>query len=178
MAIKNTLPSPFELKLKHRLEQKPEAKDFTVGVNAKIFRQGCSTPFEEIFFSSAVQDFIWEDEDCPEKVALYELLVDSGITEFEAQFLLIDIILYVCEKTRTVDEEYKGLLSLTVEVTLPKEPVEELNHVGSEQTQPQKPIATTKMREQRRRWLKPKQKIQKATYKIGADGVSLVLVKH
>lgn len=170
MENNKTPPPPFELKLEHSLKHQPKSKGFSIDVNAKILRRGSSSPLQEIYFSSTVDDFIWEDEDCPEKVELYELLVDSGIIEFEAQFLIHDIILHVCEITNSLDDDcYKGVLTLTVDVTLPPEPVE-VNHAGSEQTQSQEATATTI-----RRWLKPKHKIQKATYKIGADGMSLIL---
>lgn len=112
----------FDLKLEHQLKSQPEAKDFSIDVNAKIFGQGSDT-LEEILFSSTVDDFIWEDEDCPEKVALYELLVDAGIIEIEAQFLVIDIILYVCDKVQLLEDDYKGVFTLTVQVKLPPEPV-------------------------------------------------------
>ncbi|CAH2038857.1 unnamed protein product [Thlaspi arvense] len=171
-----TPPPPYELKLEHTLKHQPEAKDFIIDVDGTIFRKGSSSPLEEIFFSSKVDDFIWEDEDCPEKVELYEILVDAGVDEYEANILLINTIRYVCDNSPPDDEDYKGVFTLTMEVTLPPEPVE-LNHAGSEQTQSQEPIATTttKTSEQQRHWLKPKPKIQKARYKIGADGASLVL---
>ncbi|KAF8106444.1 hypothetical protein N665_0139s0038 [Sinapis alba] len=154
----NNHPPPFKLKLTHQLEHRQEAEEFTLDANVKIIRQG-SLPLQEAFFSSTVDNFIFEDEDCPEKVELYELFVDAGIVEFEAQFLLIDMILYVSEKTKSLDDDYKGVLALTVEVTLQPEPVE-FNRVGPEQQR-----------------LKPNHKIPKAMYKIGADGVSLVRCK-
>ncbi|CAF2312972.1 hypothetical protein HID58_037508 [Brassica napus] len=168
----NTHPSPFKLKLDHQLEHRQEAEEFTIDANVKIIRQG-SLPLQEAFFSSTVDNFIFEDEDCPEKVELYELFIDAGIVEFDAQFMLIDMILYVSEKTKSLDDDYKGVLTLTVEVTLPPKPVE-FNRVGSEQTQSQE-AKKTKTVEQ---WLKPDHKIQKAVYKIGADGVSLVRSPH
>ncbi|KAF3584052.1 hypothetical protein F2Q69_00025909 [Brassica cretica] len=165
----NAHPSPFKLKLDHQLEHRQEAEEFTIDANVKIIRQG--SLLQDVCFSSTVDNFIFEDEDCPEKVELYELFIDAGIDEFDAQFMLIDMILYVSEKTKSLDDDYKGVLTLTVEVTLPPEPVE-LNYAGSEQTQSQEAIAT-KTVEQR---LKPNHKIQKTVYKIGADGVSLVRI--
>ncbi|CAH8308188.1 unnamed protein product [Eruca vesicaria subsp. sativa] len=164
-----THPSPFKLKLKHQLEQRQEAKEFTLDANVKIIRQG--SLLKNVFFSSTVDNFIFEDEDCPEKVELYELFIDAGIVEFEAQFLLIDLIVYVSRKTKSLDDDYKGVLTLRVEVTLPPEPVE-LNRTGLELTQFQEPktIKTVVIAQR----LRPNHKIQKAVYKIGADGVSMV----
>ncbi|KAL0723927.1 hypothetical protein Bca4012_038526 [Brassica carinata] len=164
----NNRDSPFMLKLEHQLEHRQEAEEFTIDANVKIIRQG-PLPLQEAFFSSTVDNFIFEDEDCPEKVELYELFIDAGIVEFEAQFLLIDMILYVSRKTKSLDDDFKGVLTLTVEVTLPPEPLD-LNRVGSKQTQFQE-ATTTKTVEQR---FNPNHEIQKAVYKIGADGVSLV----
>ncbi|KAJ4914484.1 Uncharacterized protein Rs2_00034 [Raphanus sativus] len=165
----NNHSSPFKLKLEHRLVHQQEAEEFTIDAHVKIIRQGRSLPLQEAFFSSTVDNFIFEDEDCPEKVELYELFMDAGIVELEAQFLLIDMILYVSDKTKSLDDDYKGALTLSVEVTLPSEPAEPI-HAGSVQTQSQKATGRPKKTVE----LKPNHKIQKVMYKIGADGVSLV----
>ncbi|EOA37667.1 hypothetical protein CARUB_v10012259mg [Capsella rubella] len=128
--------APFEVtKLDHYIKYQPEAEDFIVDVEVKVLRQGSSSPPLEMFFSSLVDEFIWEDEDCQEKVELYELLVDeAGIDASEAQFLLYDLILYVCNMTQPLDKRFTGVFSLMFEVRV--KPVD-LNHAGSEQTKSQ-----------------------------------------
>ncbi|CAN8295488.1 unnamed protein product [Cochlearia groenlandica] len=111
---------PYELKLEHQIKQQQEAKDFTIDVTTKILKG--SSLLQEMFFSSTIDNFIWEDEDCQEKAELYESFVDAGIIELESQFLLNDIILYVCYKIQELDMEYKGVFTLMVEVTIPHEP--------------------------------------------------------
>lgn len=134
MADHNT--PPFEVtKLDHYIKYQPEDEDFDVDVEVKVLRQG-SSPLDIFFeFSSSVHDFIWEDEDCQEKVELYELFVDdAGIDAFEAQFLVNDLILYVCHMTQLLDEEFTGVFKLMVEVRVKSV---ELNPTGSEQTKSQ-----------------------------------------
>ncbi|KAG7653162.1 hypothetical protein ISN44_As01g004550 [Arabidopsis suecica] len=132
MADHNT--PPYDLtKLDHYIKYQPpeEAEDFFVDVEVKVLGKG-SSPLE-IFFSTSVHDFIWEDEDCYEKAELYEFFVeDAGIDSYEAQFLVNDLILYVNKVTRPLDEDFTGVFKLMAEVRV--KPVE-LNHAGSDQTE-------------------------------------------
>ncbi|XP_010484909.1 PREDICTED: uncharacterized protein LOC104763197 [Camelina sativa] len=114
MADHNT--PPFEVaKLEHYIKYQPEGEDFVVDAEVKVLRKG--SPPLEMFFSSSLDDFVLDDEDCPEKELLYELFFDdAGIDASEAQFLLNDLILYVCKMTQPLDVEFTGVFKLMVEV--------------------------------------------------------------
>lgn len=153
MANNNTLS--FEVKLDHYIKHQSEAEGFNVDVDVKILGKG-SSPLE-FDFSCSVNEFIWEDLYCPGKVALYEFLIhDAGIDHDEAQPLLHDMILYAGKCLRSVDDNFKGVFSLMVEVG-PK-PIE-LNHAGSEKPEPQE-SSTAKTKKQRIQDGKPQEKRQ------------------
>ncbi|XP_019094902.1 PREDICTED: uncharacterized protein LOC104754680 [Camelina sativa] len=114
MADHNT-PSFEVSKLDHYIIDQPEGEDFVVDAEVKVLRKG--SPPLEMFFSSSVDDFVLDDEDCHEKELLYELFVDdAGIDASGAEDLLINLILYVCDKTQPLDLKFTGVFKLMVEV--------------------------------------------------------------
>lgn len=144
MAENNNLP--FEVtKLDHHIKHQPEAKGFNIDVEVKILGKG-SSPLE-FDFSCSVDEFIWEDDDCPGKIALYEFFIhDAGMDHNEAQPLLNDLILYVGKCLQSIDD-FKGVFSLMLEVSL--KPVD-LNHAGSEEISSQESsTASTKTKKRR-----------------------------
>ncbi|MFX5441856.1 hypothetical protein ABTD45_19770, partial [Acinetobacter baumannii] len=62
-------------KLDHHIKQNSKAKGFSIDVEVKILGKE-SSPLE-LDCSCSVEEFIWEDDDCPEKMALYEFFIDD-----------------------------------------------------------------------------------------------------
>ncbi|XP_010457618.2 PREDICTED: uncharacterized protein LOC104739069 [Camelina sativa] len=115
MADHNTPSFEVEKKLDHYIKYQPEGEDFVVDAEVKVLRQG--SPPLEMFFSSSLDEFVLDDEDCYEKVLLYELFVDdAGIDASKAQDLLNDLILYVCDMTQRFELKFTGVFKLMVEV--------------------------------------------------------------
>ncbi|XP_010519392.1 PREDICTED: uncharacterized protein LOC104798872 [Tarenaya hassleriana] len=114
--------------LSHRIEQNLEADDFTIDVRAEVFQPGFTGSPLSLERSFSPDEFIYEDDESPGKEELSYFLIDSGIEGFDAQYMMIDLILYACEVVNSIHNGFKGVVSLTLTVRfLP----EEVNRAGS-----------------------------------------------
>ncbi|XP_010530232.1 PREDICTED: uncharacterized protein LOC104806845 [Tarenaya hassleriana] len=114
--------------LRHHLQQISGAEDLKIHLSAYVVPPDSS----ELPFSFECQfspyEFVYEEDDSPGKEELYYFLTESGIEDFDAQFVIIDLVLLACEVLNSIDDGFRGVLALNLIVLF--HPVED-NRPGS-----------------------------------------------